>query len=207
MGYSSLIENLEKDGCLKTPLIKRAFNEIKRADFIPEKLKTEAAVDAPLPIGFGQTISQPRTVAFMLELLQPQPGDKILDIGAGSGWTTALLAFCVGEQGRIFAIERLRELCEFGRNNVLKYNFIKKKIVEFFCVDGSRGLPDGAPFDKILVSAAAEEIPPALKEQLKVNGRLVLPVKNSVWLVEKITEDKFREKEFFGFSFVPLINE
>ena len=95
MNYLELVENLIEREYLKTPLIIEAFKNINRADFVPENLKDEAGVDAPLPLGFGQTISQPLTVAFMLELLRPQPGDKILDVGAGSGWTSALLGWCV----------------------------------------------------------------------------------------------------------------
>ena len=213
MDCSKLVKKLISRGYLKTPLLIEAFKKINRADFLPDDLKDEAGFNAPLPIGYGQTNSQPLTVAFMLELLQPQPGDKILDIGSGSGWTSALLAWCVGEEGRpldgargkVLAIERIGELCEFGKNNVSKYNFIKKGIIEFICADASHGFKGQALFDKILVSAAAEEIPKELREQLKINGRLVLPVKNSIWLVIRKSADKFDEKEFYGFSFVPLV--
>lgn len=194
-----------KEGYLKTPLIIEAFKKINRADFLPEDLKDEAGVNAPLPIGFGQTNSQPLTVAFMMELLQPQPGETILDIGAGSGWTSALLAWCVGEKGKVFAIERIPELCEFGKNNVAKYNFINRGIVEFICADGARGLPDKAPFDRIIAAASAQEIPNTWKEQLKIGGKMVLPIKNSIWLIVKESETDFKEEEFPGFAFVPLI--
>jgi len=207
MEYFELINELIARNYLKTPLLIEAFKQINRADFMVGETAGEAGINAPLPIGFGQTISQPLTVALMLELLQPQPGDKILDVGSGSGWTSALLAWCVGETGKVLAVERIAELCEFGKSNILKYNFINKGIVETFCLDGSRGLPERAPFDKILVSAAAKLIPLALKEQLAVGGRLVLPVGNSIWLIEKNEEGKFSEQEFYGFSFVPLINQ
>lgn len=201
-----LINQLIKDGYLKTPLIIEAFRNIKREDFITDDLKDEADINAPLPIGYGQTISQPLTVAFMLELLQPQPGEKILDIGAGSGWQTVLLAYCVGEKGKIFAIELVPELAEFAKKNISKYNFMEKRIVEIICGDGSRGLEKQAPFDKIIVAASATEEPIALKKQLKVNGRLVIPIKESIWLFVKKDNDKFEKKEFPGFAFVPLIN-
>lgn len=202
-----LIEKLIKQGYLKTSLIIKAFKNINREDFVSEDLKDEADINAPLPIGWGQTISQPLTVAFMLELLQPKPGDKILDIGSGSGWQTALLAYCVGDKGKVFGIERIPELVEFGKRNVSKYSFIEKGIVEFIKGDGSKGLPKQAPFDNIIVAAAADDIPEELKKQLKIGGRLVIPVKDSIWLLIKESDNKFKEQEHHGFAFVPLIEE
>lgn len=216
-----LIDKLIKEGYLKTPLIIEAFQKIKRQDFVLEDFKNEADVNAPLPIGYGQTISQPLTVAFMLELLQPKPGEKILDIGGGSGWQASLLAYCVSQQtgnskhefrnpkqsGKVFAIERIPELVEFGKKNVAKYNFLEKGIVEFICGDGSKGLPEEAPFDKIIVAASAEKIPQEWKKQLEINGRLVTPVQSSIWLLIKKSKNEFDEKEFPGFAFVPLISD
>jgi len=205
--YQELLDRLIEENFLKTPLIIEAFKKNNRADFLPAELKDEAGNNVPLPIGFGQTNSQPLTVAFMLELLEPRPGEKILDIGAGSGWTSALLAYCVGEQGRIYAIERIPELYEFGKNNVAKYNYIVKRIVKWYCEDGINGLLGQAPFDKILASASASEIPAAWKEQLKIGGKMVVPIKNSIWLITKKSDKEFNQEEFFGFSFVPLISE
>jgi len=204
-----LIENLIQEGHLKTPLIIEAFKRINRADFVVDELKEEADINAPLPIGYGQTISQPLTVAFMLELLQPQPGDKVLDIGAGSGWQTALLAYCVASSpsggGQVFAMELIEELAKFGKKNVGKYNFINKGIVKFIHADGSRGLKWAAPFDKVIVAASARKLPEEWKKQLKVGGRLVAPVKESIWLIIRKSETEFDEVEFPGFVFVPLI--
>ncbi len=140
----------------------------------------------------------------MLELLQPKRGDKVLDIGSGSGWQTAMLCQIVGREGFVYAIERIPELKEFGRVNVEKYNF---KNVEFICGDGSKGLAAKAPFNKIIAAAAAEEMPQIWKDQLEIKGRLVAPIKNSIWLVVKKRENKFEEKEYPGFAFVPLIKE
>jgi len=230
----SLVDTLIANGYLKTPLIIEAFRKIKRVDFLPEEMKNFAELDEALPIGFGQTISQPAVVAFMLELLQPKPGDKILDIGAGSGWTTALLAYIISKEenprpeipdskfqnitGHVIAIDIVPELVEFGKRNVSKYNFIKKGIVKFICEDGSKGYQKEAPFDKILVSATVystqnnklngiNKCPKALKDQLKINGRIVIPIENSIWLFIKKSYDTFEEHEYPGFVFVPLIEK
>ena len=201
----NLIAQLIKDGYLKTPLIIEAFKNIKREDFIPEGLKDETDVNAPLPIGFGQTTSQPLTVAFMLELLGPQPGEKILDIGSGSGWQTALLAYCVGDKGKVIGIERIKELAEFGKENIAKYNFMKKGIVEIIYADGKDGYEKEAPFDKIIAAASARELPEAWKKQLKIGGKIVAPIEESIWLFTKKSDTEFDSQEFPGFVFVPLL--
>lgn len=203
----ALIDDLIEEGWLKTPRIIDAFKKIKRVDFLPDDMKDLAELNEALPIGFGQTISQPLVVAFMLELLEPKEGEKILDIGSGSGWTTALLAQIVGEQGKVIAIDIVPELVEFGKKNVQNYNFIEKGIVEFIYTDGSKGYKKEAPFDKILASATAREVPKAWKEQLKINGRIVLPINSSIWLFTKKSEREFEEKEHPGFVFVPLIEK
>lgn len=196
-----LIHKLIGGGMLKTPRIIDAFKKIDRADFVPDEYKDEAYGDYPLPIGYGQTISQPSTVAFMLELLQPEEGNKILDVGSGSGWTTALLAQIVGSSGRVWGLELVPELVEFGRKNLGKYNFSWAEIHQ---AGAELGLPQEAPFDRILVSAAGEEMPPELISQLKAGGRLVIPIQNSVWKVDKISEKEIAKEEFPGFIFVPL---
>ena len=200
-----LIQNLIQQGYLKTPAIIKAFGKIKRQDFLPNNLIPEASVNAPLPIGHGQTISQPLTVAFMLELLQPAEGQTILDVGSGSGWTTAMLAEIVGPKGKVYAIERIAELKEFGQKNVAKYKFNN---IEFFCQDGSLGLPELAPFDSISVAAAAFEIPQKLKQQLKINGRLVIPTASQdLRLIKRVSKNEFKETMYPGFVFVPLIED
>ncbi|KKS15890.1 MAG: Protein-L-isoaspartate O-methyltransferase [Parcubacteria group bacterium GW2011_GWB1_41_6] len=239
----NLVNNLKNIGVLKTPAIIEAFLKIDRADFVPEEIKNLAYFNEALAIGLSQTISQPYTVAFMLELLEPKLGDKIMDIGSGSGWQTALLAHIVsqlmaekkevqplpqapaspelqrGEQheveplnmGKVYAMERVPELCDFGRSNITKYNFIEKNIVECFCQDASDGLPKTAKkingFDKIIAAAELEKIPEAWKKQLKIGGRIVAPIKNSIGLFVKKSPKDFEMKEYPGFAFVPFIKE
>jgi protein-L-isoaspartate(D-aspartate) O-methyltransferase len=204
----TLIEDLIEEGWLKTPKIIEAFKKVKRVDFLPENLKDLAELNEALPIGWGQTISQPLVVAFMLELLDPKEGEKILDIGSGSGWTSALLAEIVGQRGKVIGIEIVPELADFGKSNVEKYNFVEKGIVEIFCSDGSKGFAKEAPFDKILCSASVQkEVPKAWKDQLKVGGKIVTPIGTSIWLFIKKSEKEFEGFEYPGFVFVPLIEK
>jgi len=198
----SLIENIKASGVLKNPEIIDAFKRVDRKFFVPEDLKEHTYIDRPLPIGKNQTISQPTTVAFMLELLSPEKGDKILDIGSGSGWTTALLCHIVTKNGSVLGLERVDELVKIGQKNLSQFNFgehcsIKKAGNEL-------GMP-GNIYDKILVSASAEDIPRVLFEQLKIGGTLVVPIRNSIFRFIKISEEKIRQEEFPGFVFVPLI--
>lgn len=207
----SLIEELIKTGYLKTPKIINAFQKIKRSDFIPSREVDQGEINAPLSIGYEQTISQPLTVAFMLELLGPQEGDKILDVGCGSGWTTALLAQIVGSRGRVYGVEIIPKLKDFGEKNISKYDFIKKGIVKIIYANGNDGLPEYAPFDKILVSAAGEKIPDKLLEQLKIGGKLVIPIgkqfeSQDIVLIKK-QKNKLEEKRYPGFVFVPLVKK
>jgi len=176
--------------------------KINRKDFVLKEYEKEAYHDYPLPIGYGQTISQPSTVYFMLELLNPEKGEKILDIGSGSGWTTALLANAVGEKGMVFGVERIPELVLMGRKNIAKYNFNNVKILE---ARKTIGLEEESPFDKILVSASAKEIPQELIKQLKLKGIMVIPVENDILKIEKISEKDIKIEKYSGFVFVPLL--
>ena len=213
------VENFVKSGVLKPPPIIDAFKKIDRANFVPKELKDNAYINEPLPIGEGQTISQPYTVAFMIELLQPNKGDKIFEIGFGSGWQTAILAHIVSQNGnkkskiknqnlgKVYAVERVPELFRFGRYNIAKYNFIKKGIVKTIGGDAIFGLKRHAPFDKIIAAASGEKIPTVWLEELKIGGRLVAPIKESIWLYIKTAKDKFSKKEFPGFVFVSLVSD
>jgi len=177
-----------------------AFEKIPREGFVPEEHKKFSYEDIPLPIGYQQTISQPYTIAFMLTLLEVKDKQKILEVGSGSGYVLALLSqLC--KNGKIFGIERIKELADSSKEKLKNY-----KNVKLIHGDGSKGLLKEAPFDRILVSAASNEIPQKLVMQLKPRGILVAPVRNSIIVFKKINAEG-KIKEYTGFSFVPLVEE
>lgn len=203
-----LITQLIEGGYLRTGRIIDAFRKVHRADFLPDRERQFAHRNEPLPIGYGQTISQPLTVALMLELLKPDAGETVLDIGAGSGWTTALFATIVGEKGRVIAIERIPQLFAFAQKNLKPYSFSN---VTLILGDGAKGYAVASPYNCIHVAAAARHgIPDELKSQLAVNGRLVIPVGEPMQSLVSVTRtgrDAFEEQRIPGFSFVSLIEE
>ena len=198
----ALLDHLEYSvGVLQSPTLREAFTRVDRADYIPQEYRPEAHEDYAVPIGHGQTISQPTTVAFMLEKLEVQPGQNVLDVGAGSGWSTALLAHLVGETGYVTGVELIPELAEMGQGNLDENGVPNARIEQ--AID-TLGKHEGAPFDRILVSAAAEVLPEALIKQLKDGGRMVLPIGDSLTAVEKHEGGGIETEEFPGFVFVPL---
>ncbi|HET6863836.1 MAG TPA: protein-L-isoaspartate O-methyltransferase [Candidatus Saccharimonadales bacterium] len=182
--------------------IAEAFSTIDRANFIPENFKYMSGADMPLPIGYSQTISQPTTVEMMLEWLDAQPDEKVLDVGSGSGWTTALLSIIVGPKGHVYAVERISELVECGRENVERLGM---RNVSFHQAGKEFGLPAEAPFNRILVSASADKLPQTLIDQLKPGGKLVIPVHNSIFEIYKNPDCGIESTEHPGFVFVPLL--
>ncbi len=198
-----LIEKLTSTGTLHSPSIIDAWRAIDRVDFVAEDQKLHAYEDRPLPIGFGQTISQPTTVAFMQELLDPRPGQKILDVGSGSGWQAALLGQVVGEAGKVYGVERIEALRALGQSRIRRAGI---KNVEINLAVKQIGWPEQAPYDRIICAASAESAPKELLEQLKINGKAVLPVRNSIFYFERKNRTDFTSREYPGFVFVPLIN-
>lgn len=219
MQRGDLIEHLKIEGVLRSPQLEAAFRDIDRKDFVEEGYKPEAYEDYPLPIGYGATLSQPTTVAFMLEQLDVREGHKVLDIGSGSGWTTALLAHLVGPKGKVIGLEIVPELVAFGQSN-LRRNAGWASSRRQMCEDAHQaeirlavheviGLSQEAPFDRILVSAAPREIPKKLIEQLNPDGVMVIPVGSEgevqkIVRVHKETDGKLETEEYPGFAFVPL---
>lgn len=200
---AQLVEHLVRTRAIRSERIRNAFERVDRADFLPAEQKTSAYENGPLPIGAGQTISQPAVVAFMLELLRPQPGHRVLDIGSGSGWTTALLAELVKPDGYVWGVERIPELVERGRKNVQAYAPDNAEIRPAH-VDNI-GLPEEAPFDRIHGAAAAHHVPNPLLKQLRAPGILTVPVRDTITVVRTDEAGHVTRDAHHGFAFVPLI--
>ena len=207
MDLESLIRALKDKSVLRDPQIEAALRAVDRKDFIPKELRDSAYIDTALPVGFGQTISQPYTVVFMLELLAPSVGEKILDIGYGSGWQTALLAHLVGDTGVVYGVEIVPELCRFGAENIAKYSELCPRI-HLECRDASSGanIPRGTFIDKIIAAAEVDVIPKAWRAQLRVGGKMIYPSRGSIMLETNLGGNKFARKEFPGFAFVPFVS-
>ena len=183
-------------------LADRAMSSMSRINFVPYNMANKADIDIALPIGYGQTISQPSTVRKMLHWLDAKPGDKILDIGSGSGWTTALLSSITGCDGQVVAVERIPELLQRGEDNCRK---VGVQNAQFFLAGSQYGYPKFAPYERILVSASAERLPKEILDQLKIGGKLVVPVRTDILVITKLSYDRCATEKHQGFAFVPLI--
>jgi protein-L-isoaspartate(D-aspartate) O-methyltransferase len=202
---SVIVSQLIRDGYLKTPEIINAFLAVPRERFLPEAEKDNADLNVPLPIGYGQTNSQPLTVAFMIELLQPKAGESVLDVGAGSGWTAALFAHLVGQKGTVRAVERIPQLYRFAKENVSQFHYPQLELVSG---DATREDPTMPEYDVIHVAAAARILPKVLQRRLSIGGRMIVPVGEGLQTLILLTRNSktdFLEQRFPGFSFVPLL--
>lgn len=184
--------------------ILEAFSEVERKDFIHEDLRKHAYDDIALSIGKNQTISQPYTISVMLSLMELKKGEKVLEIGSGCGYALALLSKIVGSKGKVFGVERIKELFELSKENLKEYNNVK-----VYNRNGFFGLKEKSGFDKILISAAIEKIPKPLIEQLKNKGTLVSPIgkkhEQSIISYKKIKNELKIKKRIPGFIFVPFV--
>jgi len=179
-----------------------AFSAVHRVDFLTKDERSNAEQDRPLFIGHGQTNSQPTTVKNMLTLLDPRPGDRVLDVGSGSGWTTALLGTLVTATGCVFGVELVPELAEWGRENLDGYTMSWASIRQ--AEPDLLGLPEHAPYDRILVSAEARELPGSLVDQLGTGGRMVIPVAGRLSVVERDDDGRVDVRRVGHYAFVPL---
>lgn len=184
----------------------KAFQEVKREDFIPENLRNAAYEDMPLPLLRGKTISQPTTVMVMTHALELNQGEKVFEVGTGSGYQAAIIAKIVGPDGKVVTTEVVPELVHFAKQNLEKANIRNVSVYE---EDGSNGMKSEAPFDKMIITAACREFPKPLIEQLKLGGIIVGPVGSSPQEQEMVRGRKDKnghlELEFLGpFLFTPM---
>jgi protein-L-isoaspartate(D-aspartate) O-methyltransferase len=212
--WEQLIRNLIAEGILKTSNVTRAMRLVSREPFLPDHMKQSYAIDAPLPIGWGQTASAPHMVSIMNEALQLDVGQRILEVGAGSGWHACTIAEIVAPSnqpkptwGHVYTTEIIRDLANYARTNIGKAGYSER--VTIINHDGSQGYLDEAPYDRILVTAAAPDIPKPLTDQLKTeNGVLVIPVGGTYYFqtLYRITKKDTRltRENLGGVAFVPL---
>jgi protein-L-isoaspartate(D-aspartate) O-methyltransferase len=189
---------------ISDPATLAALRTVPRHEFLPMRLRSEAYADYPLPIGHGQTISQPFIVAFMTEAIRPQPGEKILEIGAGSGYQAAVLAEMGAE---VYTIEIVEPLAEMARQTLERLGYKNARVKSG---DGFRGWPEHAPFDAIIVTCAPDKIPAPLIEQLRDGGRMIIPVgsgMNQELVLLRKAGDKIEKQSVLPVRFVPMTGE
>ncbi len=200
-----LVNELLRWKYIKSERVKNAFLSVDRGDFVPDDVRPQAYYDEPLPIGYNQTISAPSMVAIMLELLDLHDEDKVLEIGTGSGYNACLLAAL---SGRVITIERIPQLRKFAQDNMKKCKYREK--ITVLLGDGSVGYEPEAPYDKILVTCGAPEIPPALVEQLREGGRMIIPVGGTffqeLYIVDKVNGE-ITKRVWGDVAFVPMIGK
>ena len=186
--------------------VARAFDAAPRAAFLPPEQRRFADQNQPLPLPEGQTNSQPTIVRIMLELLEVAPGHRALDVGTGSAWTTALLAFLVGSKGRVYGVERIPVLVELGRSHLAAVPTLASRTSIEAARPGVLGLPEHAPYDRILVSAGARALPQELVDQLGPEGVMVIPVAGRLVRVRRRESGDEVEKHDHC-RFVPLVTD
>ena len=199
-----MIKDLIDREALKSRKIIDAFRKVPRFDFVPEKYISSFAGDYPLPLKNGQTISQPYTVAILLEALNPKKNEKILEIGTGSGWTAGLIGHIVGKKGKVVSIDIFEDLIEFAKENMEK---TKLKNIILIHGDGKQGYKKESPYNRVIIHAACDNIPKKIIGQTKIGGTIVAPL--NAFLAQKLMVFKKRKNKLEGnslgnFIFVPL---
>jgi len=200
-----MVEQQIKKRGVKNPLVLKTMQEVPRHEFVPENLHNQAYDDTPLPIGYGQTISQPYVVALMTENLQIVPGCKVLEVGTGSGYQAAILS----KMGcQVYTIEIIKDLAKTAEKKLKELGYDNITVKQG---DGYLGWEEEAPFDRIIVTCAVDHLPPPLLAQLKEGGKMVIPVgppwsMQSLWVVEK-TEEGITTRDLGAVRFVPLTRE
>jgi len=212
--WEQLIRNLMAEGILKSPNVIRAMRIVSREHFLPESMHSHYYMDAPLPIGWGQTVSAPHMVSIMNEALQLEAGHKVLEIGAGSGWHAATVAEIIAPAdkpettwGHVYTTEIIKDLADYARANIEKNGYADR--VSIINTDGSQGYTTEAPYDRILVTAAAPDIPQPLTDQLKSDGGILLIPVGSTYYYQTLyrttrKDTKLTREDLGGVAFVPL---
>lgn len=209
-----LVERLVEEGIIRSEKVRRAMLRVPREVFVPQSHRRYAYEDTPLPIGFGQTISAPHMVALMTEALRPEEGHRVLEVGTGSGYQAAVIAEIVApegseKRGHVYTIERIPELAERAVKSLEEAGYGSR--VTVIVGDGSLGYPEAAPYDRIIVTAAAPEIPAPLLDQLKPGGILVIPVGGRFFqrllIVQKSRDGSIHTREGTPCVFVPLVGK
>jgi protein-L-isoaspartate(D-aspartate) O-methyltransferase len=215
--WEKLIDGFVKQGILHSPKIVKVMRNLPRSKFLPADKQSYSSKDTPLPIGFGQITSAPQMVAIMNEALRLEVGHKVLEVGAGSGWHAATMAELVAtmdmprsEWGHVYTVEIIQALAETARKNIMNTGYGDR--VTIINADGSKGYPEKAPYDRIVVKAAVTEIPQPLLDQLKAKGVMVIPVGNlslfqTLVRLTKNEDGKTRQESLGEVSFVPLTGE
>ena len=211
-----LLESLRREGVIRSERVYKAMLKVPREEFVPEEYRCYAYDDTPLPIGYGQTISAPHMVALMCEEAKLEPGQRVLEVGTGSGYHAAVIAEIVAPsdepgapRGLVVTIERVRELAERARRTLERLGYGDR--VKVVVGDGSKGYPELAPYDRIIVTAAAPRVPDPLVAQLKPGGRMVIPVGDRyfqyLYVVEKTADGRIVSRPVTSCLFVPLVGE
>ncbi len=202
--YLNNVVTTGKNPIITDENLKSAFFEVDRADFLPADLKDEAYSDKDLDFGYGEEVNSPVLVAQMLAALQLKPGDKVLDLGTGSGYVLTIIAKTIGAQGRVYGVERNQQIASFARTRLEEYEVSNAELV---FKDGSEGLISKAPYDGIHISFAYDDIPEQLVSQLKVGARLVTPITNTeIKLVTRISEDQYEQESITAKQFKKLVS-